>query len=427
MKFIGDFHIHSQYARATSKDMNLETINRWAQLKGIGVVGTGDFTHPEWFKELEEKLIPAEQGLYRLRPETEKMIQNVVPQSCHNDIRFVLSGEVSSIYKKNGRVRKVHTILVVPSLDAAKRINMRLAAIGNIHSDGRPILGLDVKKLAEIIFEEAPNGMVIPAHAWTPWFSVFGSKSGFDSLEECFDELTPKIFAIETGLSSDPAMNWQLSALDRITLISNSDAHSAAKMGREANVFNCEISYDAIWDALQPGNTGFTETIEFFPEEGKYHVDGHAVCGVRLMPEETKTAKEKCPKCGKKVTVGVLNRVAALADRAPGFTPKGARPYKNIIPLPEILAERYGMGVKTKTVQETHEKMLTLFGNEFRILLETPIDIIKKEIDALVAEGIHRMRTGKVKIAPGYDGEFGTIHLFTDEERETNTPQQSLF
>lgn len=427
MRFIGDFHIHSQYARATSKDMNLETINRWAQLKGIGVIGTGDFTHPEWFKELEEKLVPAEQGLYRLRPAAEKAIQTVVPESCHNDIRFVLSGEVSSIYKKNGRVRKVHTILVVPSLEAAKRINTRLAAIGNIHSDGRPILGLDVKKLAEIIFEEAPNGMVIPAHAWTPWFSVFGSKSGFDSLEECFDELTPKIFAIETGLSSDPAMNWQLSALDKITLISNSDAHSAPKMGREANVFDCDISYNAIWDALQPGNQGFVETIEFFPEEGKYHVDGHATCQVRLTPEQTKECKEKCPKCGKKVTVGVLNRVAALADRKYGYKPPRARPYRNIIPLPEILGERFGVGVNTKTVRETHEKMLAAFGNEFHILLETPLATIEKEIDPMVAEGIRRMREGKVDIAPGYDGEFGTVHLFTDEERKNNTPQQSLF
>ena len=318
MRFIADLHVHSHYSRATSKDMCPEGIWKWAQLKGIQVIATGDFTHAGWLKELDEKLEPSGNGLFRLR---KKFQSNDVPDSCKADVSFILSAEISCIYSKNNRTRKVHSVILAPDFAAAERLNLALSKIGNLKSDGRPILGLDAKKLLQITLDASPEALLIPAHAWTPHFSVFGAASGFDSLEECYEELTPHIFAIETGLSSDPLMNWQLSALDGITLVSNSDAHSAAKIGREANILDTEVSYPAIIEAIKTGQ-GFVGTIEFFPEEGKYHYDGHRDCGVSMTPKETIQYDYLCPMCNKKVTIGVMHRVEKLADREHGYRPE---------------------------------------------------------------------------------------------------------
>jgi len=332
MRFFADLHIHSRFSRATSKYVSLESLWKWAQIKGISVIGTGDFTHPQWYKELNEKLDINNNNLLKLR---DKYKVNSIPDSCVNEVSFMLTTEVSCIYSKNGRVRKIHSLIFVPDFAAASKLSHALSKIGNISSDGRPILGLDAKTLLKIVLDISHETMFVPAHAWTPHFSVFGASSGFDSLEECFDELTPNIYAIETGLSSNPAMNWRLSSLDTITLISNSDAHSPAKIGREANIFDTEISYNAISNAIKT-KQGFAGTIEFFPEEGKYHYDGHRSCGVNLSPEETIRHHYLCPVCGKKVTVGVMHRVEKLADREDGFKPSGAPPFYSMIPLPEI-------------------------------------------------------------------------------------------
>lgn len=414
--------------------MNIVELTKWGQLKGIQVMGTGDFTHPRWFKELQERLEPAEPGLYKLGTKFAKEIQAQVPTSCQTDMRFVPTVEVSCIYKKNDHVRKMHVIIVSPKLEYAQHIGEQLGKIGNIKHDGRPILGLDAKRLLEIVLDVSEDNLFIPAHAWTPHFSVFGSQSGFDSLTEAFDELTPHIYAIETGLSSDPAMNWRLSALDNIALISNSDAHSAKKLGREANVFNTELSYTAIAQAIKTNDlTTFESTIEFYPQEGKYHLDGHRTCQVRLEPAETKKLKGLCPECGKSVIVGVQHRVDDLADRADKTIrsakarPKNARPFHNIIPLPEIIAEVVQKGVNTKTVDTIYFPLLKALGNEFHILLEAPIQDIAAHSSPMVAEAVRRMRDGKVHIAAGYDGEFGTIKIFEAKERKQfSGPQGTL-
>ena len=374
MKYIADFHVHSKYSRATSPEMSPEGLWRWSQLKGIKVIGTGDFTHPQWIDELQKKLEPAAEGLFALK---KKFRTGTVPVSCKTDIFFVLSAEISCIYRKNDKTRKVHCLVIAPAFDDALRINKRLSMIGNLSADGRPILGLDAKELLKIIIEESPEAMLIPAHIWTPHFSVFGAVSGFDSLEECFDELAPHIRALETGLSSDPAMNWRLSSLDNITLISNSDAHSPRKLGREANILETEISYASITSALKT-RQGFAGTIEFYPEEGKYHADGHRGCGVCLSPEETIRHNYLCPVCGRKVTVGVLHRVTKLADRKDGYRPEGAPSYRSIIPLEEIIAETKKMGVNSKAVEKVYSKLLDDLGNEFSILLEVPVEDIER-------------------------------------------------
>ncbi len=414
MRFITDLHVHSHYSRATSKDMCPEGIWKWAQLKGIRVIGTGDFTHPGWIRELREKLVPEGNGLFSLNKQYRT---DDVPASCKSDVSFILSAEVSCIYSKNGRTRKVHSIILSPDFESAERLNAALSIIGNVKSDGRPILGLDAKKLLSIMLDIAPEAMLIPAHAWTPHFSVLGAASGFDSLEECYEELTPHIHAIETGLSSDPLMNWRLSSLDNITLVSNSDAHSAAKIGREANILETEIAYASIIDAIRT-RKGFSGTIEFFPEEGKYHYDGHRDCGVSLTPEETIRHDFLCPICGKKVTVGVMHRVAKLADRKHGFRLSGAPGFTSIIPLPEIIAESLDCGVNTKKVSALYGPLLEQLGNEFHILLEAPLDDIERASTPLIREGIARMRAGTVDISPGFDGEFGKVRIFEDAERK---------
>ncbi len=418
MPFIADLHVHSKYSRATSRDMCPEGLWRAAQLKGIRVIATGDFTHPAWIRELQDKLEPAEQGLYALK---RKLRTADVPATCAAEVSFVLSAEISCIYRKNDRTRKVHAVVLMPDIAAALRLNKALEKIGNVRSDGRPILGLDAKELLRMTLDASPDGLFIPAHAWTPWFSVFGAMSGFDSLEECFDELTPQIHAIETGLSSDPAMNWRLSALDRITLVSNSDAHSAAKIGREANVFDASISYDAMLRAIKT-KQGFGGTIEFFPEEGKYHFDGHRDCKVSLTPRETERGNFRCPVCGKNVTVGVMHRVEKLADRQEGFRPKNAPGYRSIIPLAEVIAEAFGAGVNTKKVQTAYVRVLEELGNEFSVLLDADPKALGAVSIPEIGEAVALMRAGKVRITPGYDGEYGKIRIFERPARAKGRP-----
>jgi len=428
MKFIADLHIHSSYSRATSSNLTFEQLYKWAQLKGIQVVGSGDVTHPKWLEEMRMKLEPAEEGFFRLKTDFINTVKSDIPKSCENEVRFVLTGEISNIYKKGDRVRKNHHVIFLPTLEVAKKFQTALDKIGNIHSDGRPILGLDARDLLELTLESHPLSFLIPAHIWTPWFSVLGSKSGFDSIDACFGDLTPHIFALETGLSSDPPMNWRLSQLDRYTLVSNSDAHSPAKLGREANLFDCDFHYAAMLEALRSGDPArFLGTIEFFPEEGKYHADGHRKCNARLSPAETKSHHGLCPVCGKPVTVGVLNRVEELADRPEGARPANARPFYNLIPLPEVLAEIYQVGPATKTVKKHYDKLLNKLGPEMTILFDTPLSDIERWGDSLLAEGIRRIRTGSVEIAAGYDGEFGTITLFSEQERKEFSAQSVFF
>ncbi|MDX9715124.1 MAG: endonuclease Q family protein [Dissulfurispiraceae bacterium] len=423
MQFIADLHIHSKYSRATSRDMSPETLWRWAQLKGISVIATGDSTHPQWLAELREKLEPAGNGLYTLR---KKFITEEVPDSCSADVFFIQSAEISCIYSKKGRTRKVHCIVLSKNLDDAEKLNNELGKIGNLKSDGRPILGLDAKRLLQIILDTSPDSMLIPAHIWTPHFSVFGAASGFETMEECFEELTPNIYAIETGLSSDPSMNWRLSALDNITQISNSDAHSAAKIGREANIFNTELSYDAIMKAIKT-RKGLAGTIEFFPEEGKYHHDGHRNCGVSMEPSETLMHNCLCPVCGKKMTIGVMHRVEKLADRQHGYVVEGAPGYRSIIPLAEIIAESVGAGVNTKKVATRYFSLLEQLGNEFKILLESPAADIEAASDERIAEAVMRMRSGDINIVPGYDGEYGRVKIFERVKKSDNPGQKILF
>ena len=422
MRFIADLHVHSHYSRATSKDMCPEGIWKWAQLKGIQVIGTGDFTHPGWLKELDEKLDRHGNGLFTLKKGYQP---DDVPAACKADVQFILSAEISCIYSKNGKTRKVHSVILAPDFAAAARINLALSKIGNLNADGRPILGLDAKQLLKIVLDASPEALLIPAHAWTPHFSVFGAASGFDSLEECYEELTPHIFAIETGLSSDPLMNWQLSALDRLTLVSNSDAHSAPKLGREANILDTESSYPAIIEAIKT-RKGFLGTIEFFPEEGKYHYDGHRDCGVSLTPKETIHYDYLCPVCNRKVTVGVMHRVEKLADREHGFRPPNAPTFTSIIPLPEIIAEGLKCGVNTKKVNALYFPLLEQLGNEFKILMDVPLDDIERAGTPLIREAISRMREGNVHIAPGYDGEFGKVRIFEEVERKEIKGQMKL-
>ncbi len=428
MRFIADFHIHSHYSRATSKQMNISSIAKWAQMKGIEVIGTGDFTHPRWFEEIQKKLEPAEPGLFRLKPEYSKEIQKEVPKTCRADMRYLLTVEISTIYKKNDKVRKVHSVIFAPSFDVAAKINARLQKIGNISSDGRPILGLDAKELLKIVLDASEDCLFVPAHIWTPHFSVFGSRSGFDTMKECFEEMTPYIYAIETGLSSDPAMNWRIAELDNLAIISDSDAHSPGKLGREANIFNTELSYNAITNALKTNDTkAFESTIEFYPQEGKYYLDGHRNCKTCLTPKETKHNKFLCPVCGKPVTVGVMHRVENLANYPEGYKPKNARPFKYIVPLPGIISEVESVGVASKRVQTKFLNTLETLGNEFSILLDLPIKDIENYGGKMLAEAIKRMRDGKINIAPGYDGEYGKINIFDDKDRERLSSQESLF
>lgn len=466
MKFIADFHIHSKYSRAVSKDMVLEELDRWADDKGILVMGTGDFTHPAWFKELKEKLEPAEPGLYRLKKE----FKQKTIKGTEADTRFILTVEISGIYSRAGRTRRIHNLVFAPDLETAEKINTQLSWIGNIASDGRPILGLDSEELAKIVFNINPAAVIVPAHVYTPWFSVFGSMSGFDSLEECFGQYTKYIFAGESGLSSDPAMSWRNSRLDNIAIISNSDSHSLERIGREANIFDCQLSYKDIIEAIKNSRINadsnadkrgqvisvnqrnerseqnqrksasrLMATIEFFPEEGKYHYDGHRLCGVSWAPEETKRNKGICTKCGKPVTVGVLNRVAVLADR-PEIKRDTVKvgeaiaqhwnnrvPYINLVTLDTVIGEALNLGPQTKTVKAEYDKLIKSFNSELNILMNVPARDLAAAGKSEVVEGIERVRAGKLAIEPGFDGEFGKIKIFSDADREKIEEQKSLF
>lgn len=428
MKFIADFHVHSKHSRATAKNSDFEHIYMAAQLKGIHVVGTGDFTHPGWFSEIKEKLVPAEPGLFKLKDSIAKVCDESIHGSCRGDVRFLLVSEISNIYKKNGKTRKNHNLIFLPDLESASAFNTKLDAIGNIYSDGRPILGLDAKHLLDIALTVSDQGFLIPAHIWTPWFSLLGSKSGFDSVRECFEDLTPHVFAVETGLSSDPAMNWRVSDLDRYTMISNSDAHSPMKLGREANLFDTDLEYAAIKKAIETGHPDhFLGTIEFYPEEGKYHLDGHRNCGQRLHPEESMHHNHICPVCGKKLTLGVLYRVEELADRKPGDRPAKTHPYKSIVPLRDIVSEIVSVGPSSKKARAYYERALEKLGPEFDILNNLGIDDIHHAGMPLLGEAVRRMRNGEMDILPGFDGEFGTIKIFRDDEREALLGQKNLF
>lgn len=407
MLYYTDLHIHSKYSRATSKSCNLEELAIWAKKKGLSLIGTGDFTHPAWFAEIQEKLVPSGNGTFRLKPEIEKQIGA--------SVKFILTVEISTIYKKWDKTRKVHHIVFMPNLETAQNFRQKLDAIGNIKSDGRPILGLDSRNLLETVLESGDDGYIIPAHIWTPWFSVLGSKSGFDSIEDCYGDLSEHIFAVETGLSSDPDMNWHVSKLDKFRLVSNSDAHSPSKLAREATVFTTDPDYYSIMHALKTGE-GYGGTVEFFPEEGKYHEDGHRKCGVCLTPEETKKLNGICPVCGKPMTIGVLYRVNELSDRFGEVTPPStAGDVFSLVPLQEIISEINGVGPASKSVVCEYERLIHQFGSELSILQDIPTDEISKA-SSLLGEGISRLRKGKVIKHAGYDGEYGVIRLFEDGE-----------
>ncbi|MCF8057155.1 MAG: endonuclease Q family protein [Desulfocapsa sp.] len=425
MKFIADLHIHSHYSRATSKDLNIATLAAWSRIKGIHVLGTGDFTHPEWFKQLKETLKPAEAGFYSLQDTVKRDYSNLLLNHIRGETiptRFVLTAEISCVYTKGGKVRKVHNILFVPDFDSAENIATRLASIGNIRSDGRPILGLDSRDLLEIVLEKSPHGFLVPAHIWTPWFSLFGSRSGFDHLEDCFEDLSDHVFAMETGLSSDPAMNRLVSSLDKYSMISNSDCHSPSKLGREANIFNTGFDFFSMKEAIKnpcdaDGKQHFTATIELYPEEGKYHYDGHRKCGFCCDPDRSEGLAGKCPECGKPMTIGVLSRVKDLADRSTPVYPDCSPEVYSLIPLQEILSEIVGLGPNSKTVRRHYLQCVGQFGSELNVLTQTPVEELTG-YSSVLAEAIQRMRQEKVVRKPGYDGKFGVISVCKAREEK---------
>ena len=413
--FHADLHIHSRFSRACSKDCDIEHLSWYALRKGLTVLGTGDFTHPAWMAELKETLVPAEPGLLRVRPDLEKELMRDTPATCAGTVRFMLSVEISTIYRRDDRTRKVHHLIFAPSFEAADRVTAELAKIGNLASDGRPILGLDSRNLLDITLSADPGCFLVPAHVWTPWFAVLGSKSGFDAVRDCYADLAEHIFAVETGLSSDPAMNWTCSSLDDYRLISNSDAHSPPMLGREATTFSSSMDYFAMAGALRTGD-GLEGTIEFFPEEGKYHLDGHRKCGVRVDPERTRELNTACPECGKPLTVGVLHRVAELADRPVGYRPEGAAGFTSLVQLPEIMGELLSTGPKSKKVTAEVAKLVAALGPELGILRDVPLDELGRAGGSLFGEGIARLRRGEVIPDAGFDGEYGTIRLFQPDE-----------
>ncbi len=428
MKFFADFHIHSHFSIATSKNLIPEWLDYWARIKGIKVVGTGDFTHPGWLKELKEKLTPAEPGLYRLKDSFKNDHKLQTPFTADQQVRFILTTEISNIYKKDHKVRKVHNVIMAPDFDTVEKIQQSLDKIGNITSDGRPILGLDSRDLLEVALDANENIFFIPAHIWTPWFSALGAKSGFDSIKDCYGDLSDHIHAVETGLSSDPPMNWICSFLDPYTIISNSDAHSPEKLGREANIFDCDLSYEAITDAMKKDNNQrFLGTVEFFPQEGKYHYDGHRKCGVVWNPLETIKHNAVCPVCGKKVTVGVMNRVAQLADRDYLQERATRHQFHSLIPLKELLSEINSAGPNSQKVWQAYNTLLSKGGSEFNVLLNLTIEDLRSVTNEQIVEAIRRMREREVLIKEGYDGEYGQIKVFADEEQQEISSQKSLF
>ena len=426
MKYVADLHIHSKFSRATSRQMVLDTLAHWAKIKGIQLLATGDFTHPEWLFLLKQKLEPTGNGFFRLKNivPSENGYLEALPLSTQ-DISFILSTEISFIYSKNGKVRKIHILLLAPDFESVEKINQKLSGLGNLRSDGRPILGLDAKTFVKIVADHCPQCVVIPSHIWTPWFSLFGANSGFDTIEECFEEMTPFIFALETGLSSDPPMNWKLSFLDKYSLVSNSDAHSPSKIGREANVFDTEFSYSGLVDAIKTKNSDkFLYTVEFFPEEGKYHYDGHRKCDILFSPRESLQHNNICPVCGKRLTIGVMHRVNELADREQGEHSSLRVPYKNLIPLNEIIAQAIEKTSECKSVWDIYFRFIHEFENEQNILTKLDLQELMRLAPERVGLGVERMRKGDVKIVPGHDGCFGQISLFSEGIHEEETQDQ---
>ncbi|MBI4449618.1 DNA helicase UvrD [Candidatus Uhrbacteria bacterium] len=435
MKVIADLHIHSRFSRACSPQLTLPSIAAWCGKKGIDLVSTGDFTHPQWREEMGAQLVERAEGVFELQATSSKLQADGV---AYSETRFLLGTELSCIYKHDGKVRRVHHIVIAPSLVAVDRIRQALESRGcNLRADGRPILGLSSHDLLTICLEADPRTLLIPAHAWTPWFAVFGSESGYDSLEECFGDLTEHVPAIETGLSSDPAMNWRVSALDRVALVSSSDAHSLPNLAREATVFELEaLTFDHVARAIRASapvrydatsSNRIIETIEFFPEEGKYHVDGHRTCGVRCTPTETKRHRGICPQCRKPLTIGVLSRVDNIADRSDGYVPSRAPAFRRIVPLQEAIAEAFAVASATKRVREQYDRLLRDVGNEFHILLDERLDAIARAASPEVVEAIRRIRVGELAIAPGYDGEYGTVHVFSADRPRPIAQQHALW
>ena len=423
MRQIADLHIHSKYSRACSRELTLANIDKTCRIKGVDIIATGDFTFLDWFESIKNDLEEINKsGLYKLKEaEDEK-------------VKFILSTELALIYKKNDRCRRIHIMLHAPNIESVEELNKYLDKKYNIRSDGRPILGMSAEELVKLCLSIHPKFLVYPAHIWTPWFAVFGSKSGFDSMEECFGKYTENIYAYETGLSSDPEMNWRVSQLDKLSLLSNSDAHSLPNIARETNVFefggrenDFSLSYDELYKAIKEKDTEKIKyTIEFYPEEGMYHFDGHRACGICYKPIETKKQKGICPVCKKNLTIGVLNRVEELADREEGYKPTGFPGVKKLVELDKIIAETLGVKSRTsKRVQEEYNSMINNFGTEMNILLDEPIDNLQKNTPPLIAEGIKRVREEKLIIEPGYDGEYGKIKIFSEDEKKDK--QQRLF
>jgi uncharacterized protein (TIGR00375 family) len=413
--FYADLHVHSKHARATSRDADLEHLALGAAKKGVQVIGTGDFTHPAWFAEIREKLVPAEPGLFRLRPALERWCATQFAAFAAHPTRFLLEVETSTVYRQGDRTRKVHHLHYVPDFAVAERFIARLSRFGNLAADGRPTLGLDSRSLLEITLAAGEGAYLIPAHIWTPWFSALGSRSGFDSIEECYGDLAPQVFAVETGLSSDPTMNRRVSRLDRFTLVSNSDAHSPGKIGREACRFDCAPDYWRMREALRTGRV-FAGTVEFFPEEGKYHLDGHRACGVRMTPEESNQHRGVCPVCGRNLTIGVLHRLESLADRPAFSAAASAAPFRSLVPLAEVLAELHGVGPASRRVKEHHERLLCDLGPELFILEQVSLEAVGAADTPGLAEALRRLRAGEVVREAGFDGQYGVIRLFRDGE-----------
>ncbi len=418
-RIIADLEIHSRFARAVSKDMNLATLEQWGTLKGIELIGTGDFTHPTWFSELKDELEEDGSGFLKRK-------------GSASTIRFMLSAEISCIFGRNG-TRRIHTLVYAPNLATAAKVNARLSTVGKLKSDGRPIIGIDIKELLKIVLDVSPECVMVPAHVWTPWFGMYGSNSGFDSLKECFEELADMIPAVETGLSSDPSMNWRLSELDSKAIVSYSDAHSPRNIGRESTIFElAKLTYTNYVKALHNPSPKKNDldriimTTEFFPEEGMYHWDGHRAHDLRMSPAETRKVKGVCPKCGGKLTVGVAHRVDKLADRAESYAPKGRPPFIRLIQLSKIIGEALDLGHLTKTVEIEYRAIISNFGSEFNVLLNVPLEELAKHVSPITVEGIKRVREGTLHIEPGYDGTYGIVKIFTDAERK-KIGQSSLF
>lgn len=461
MEVIADLHLHSRYSRAVSQQMVIPEIAKWAVKKGINLVGTGDWTHPLWLRELKENLEEAEGGLYKLKGEGWEA--DIGSRSKKKEIRFLLTTEISSIYTQGGKSHRIHNLIFAPNLAVVEKINNQLRRFGvNLLSDGRPMMGLSSRQISELVFSLDKHCLIIPAHVWTPWYSLYGSNSGFNSLKECFGEFAAEIYAVETGLSSSPAMNWRIEELDDRSIVSFSDAHSPQKLGREATVFEVgeikKLRYEDVRQAIMGKREVASEnpdteeqsskfknqerasqmrssyllpyiayTIEFYPEEGKYHWSGHRNCGVKQSPEETKKLGTTCPVCGRKITVGVMHRVEELASRPANFQPAERPPFKMLVPLMEILSEVIGNGVSSQNVENEYNRLTQYFGSEFEILLKTPLEEIAKIGGEKLAEGIKKVREGDIFVDPGYDGVFGTVKIWGETKKEAQPKQMGLF